>query len=366
VPFQAKLTPTATCINLNGYEWKVISSPNGCSSCAQFIPATGKDSIRPIIQFTEPGSYTVRLIGSNECGSDTATIEIMASTAPGVMVGTIPPGCNSLTVNFNNSLLTYQGTITQYNWMFPPGANISTYSGPTPGNVIFTTSDTVVLKITGPCGTITRKIPITVNSQSPIIFGNLPVSVCAASDPFNLTANPPGGQFSGLGIINATTGLFDPEVAGPGTHLIHYQQGVPGCQSEGDINVIVLPADIVTIGADISVCRDAAPFQLIANLMPGTWAGPGIAGDIFNPALANIGPNPINYTYTNGNGCVSKVSKTITVVALPAIQAPDTIFTCNISTPIDLTTLGSLAFTPNLPLAGATLTWTGVGVNAAG
>ncbi len=366
VPFQSKLTPTATGINLDGYEWKVISSPNNCSSCAQFIPATGKDSIRPVIQFTEPGPYTIRLIGSNECGSDTATIEIMASAAPGVTIGTIPPGCNSLTVNFDNSLLTYQGTITQYNWMFPPGASIDTFIGPTPGSVIFTESDTVILKITGPCGTITRKIPITVNSQSPIVFGSLPTSVCVTGDPFNLTANPPGGQFSGTGIINATTGLFDPEIAGSGTHLIHYQQGVPGCESEGDLSVIVLASDLVSIGADIAVCRDAAPLQLMANLMPGIWIGTGVVDNIFTPALANIGLNTIKYTYTNSSGCISNVSKTITVVSLPTIQAPDTIFTCNISSPIDLITLGNIDFTPNLPFAGSTLTWAGMGVNANG
>ena len=366
VPFQSKLTPTATGISLNGYEWKVITSPNNCSSCAQFIPATGKDSVMPIIRFTEPGPYIIRLIGSNECGSDTATIEVMANANPGVMVGTIPPGCNSLGANFNNSLLTYQGTISQYKWTFPPGSSITMFDGMFPGNVTFTQSDTVILKIIGPCATITKQIPITVNSQSPIVFDTLPPAVCATGEPFNLSASPPGGQFSGTGIINATTGLFDPALAGPGTHSIHYQQGVVGCASEGDLSITVLSSDVVTIGGNTSVCRDAVPFPLVANLMPGIWEGPGVVGSIFHPVLAQIGPNPVVYTYTNNNGCVTQVFKEITVVARPAVQVPDTIFTCHIATSIDLIALGNISFTPGLPLAGSALTWVGMGVDAAG
>jgi PKD repeat protein len=366
VPFTSKFTANATGISLNGYEWKVISSPNNCTSCAQFIPATGKDSIMPIIRFTEPGPYIVQLIGTNSCGDDTVTITINAAALPNAIFDPISAGCNSLTVNFDNQFIEYQGTITSYQWTFPAGASMAMSNSATPGTVIFTQSGTIILELRGPCDTIFKTIPIVVNSQTAVSFSPIPTSICVSSPAFNLQATPLGGSFSGTGIINAATGLFDPAIAGVGPDTIIYKQGVPGCESQGSIIITILPADVVTIGGNIAVCRDEPPLILTANPEPGMWSGTGVSGNQFNPATANIGPNTISYKYTSGTGCVTNVSRVITVVAKPIITAPDTIYTCKINTPVNLATLGNIGFTPNLPFAGSSVIWSGLGVTPTG
>ncbi len=50
----------------------------------------------------------------------------------------------------------------------------------------------------------------------------IPGEKCASDAPFTLTAATAGGTWSGTGITNASTGTFDPSVAGVGTHVITY------------------------------------------------------------------------------------------------------------------------------------------------
>ncbi len=45
---------------------------------------------------------------------------------------------------------------------------------------------------------------------------------CADDAPVTLTRSSPGGTWSGPGITNTSTGLFNPSIAGPGTHNITY------------------------------------------------------------------------------------------------------------------------------------------------
>ena len=64
-----------------------------------------------------------------------------------------------------------------------------------------------------------------------------------------------------------------------------------------------------------TVCQSTtAPFALTGESPSGgTFSGPGVTGNIFDPALANIGVNVIVYTYTDGNGCTGTISDTIVV-----------------------------------------------------
>lgn len=49
-----------------------------------------------------------------------------------------------------------------------------------------------------------------------------PASVCTTDPAFTLLPGTPGGTWSGTGITNTSTGLFNPATAGPGIHTIHY------------------------------------------------------------------------------------------------------------------------------------------------
>jgi len=69
-----------------------------------------------------------------------------------------------------------------------------------------------------------------------ITFGNFP-TVTISTQPVNLSATPPGGVFSGEGVIfNA----FNPSITGPGSFTITYTyESADGCESIATIDILV-------------------------------------------------------------------------------------------------------------------------------
>jgi gliding motility-associated-like protein len=63
--------------------------------------------------------------------------------------------------------------------------------------------------------------------------------LCDNMSAINLTASPSGGTWSGPGVLNSTTGTFNPSITGIGTHLVIYK--VPGCTYENKVRVEVKP-----------------------------------------------------------------------------------------------------------------------------
>jgi len=68
-----------------------------------------------------------------------------------------------------------------------------------------------------------------------ITFGNFP-TVIESSQPINLSATPPGGVFSGEGII---LNAFNPSITGPGLFTITYTYESGGCESIATIDMLV-------------------------------------------------------------------------------------------------------------------------------
>ncbi|MFM8917720.1 MAG: hypothetical protein ACKOGP_08260, partial [Bacteroidota bacterium] len=88
--------------------------------------------------------------------------------------------------------------------------------------------------------------------------------VCIDNGTFNLSGFSPavGGSWSGPGIINASTGLFNPAVSGVGTFLLYYEFGVGSCFTKDSTTVTVNPLPIVNAGNDIDTCISVPPFTL--------------------------------------------------------------------------------------------------------
>jgi gliding motility-associated-like protein len=86
---------------------------------------------------------------------------------------------------------------------------------------------------------------------------------CANGAPISLSAQTAGGTWSGPGIIDPDSGLFDPAMAGAGTHAITY--ALP-CGSS-TIDVVVSPC------APLSVCVDPTSGALVASngVAPYAW-----------------------------------------------------------------------------------------------
>ncbi len=158
--------------------------------------------------------------------------------------------------------------------------------------------------------------------------------LCENADPVTLSAHDPGGTWSGPGISN---NIFDPEVSGPGDHIIRYEiTDANGCYDSDEIIITVVPIPDATILSGGIVCSTDPPFTLQAREPGGTWSGPGVTGDVFNPALAGSGNHVITYSIIDENGCTDYDETIITVATPDATITPvDTL--CNDSPPVTLT-----------------------------
>jgi gliding motility-associated-like protein len=142
---------------------------------------------------------------------------------------------------------------------------------------------------------------------------------CVLSPPVNLTAASPGGTWAGNGITNATTGSFNPSIAGAGTHSVTYT--IPGaCGSNSTTNIVVNPVANAAINAVGPFCDIDAPVILTAASAGGTWSGNGItntATGLFDPVSAGAGTHTITYTIPGLCGDV----ETTTILVNPTYDA---------------------------------------------
>ena len=167
-------------------------------------------------------------------------------------------------------------------------------------------------------------------------------TVCFNTPTFNVTAAPPGGFWSGLGIIDPILGTFDPDSAKAGVHILLYTYN--GCP-----DTLIVTVDDIDAGQDEGACPTSPPFILTGGTPGGgTWSGgPFISGGgIFDPVIAGIGAHVI--TYTTPNGCSDTLTVFIDTLMLVELDS-----LCQSALPIDLT------FSP----AGGV--WTGTGITNA-
>lgn len=140
-------------------------------------------------------------------------------------------------------------------------------------------------------------------------------TLCINNPPVTLTANDPGGTWSGAGV---TGNIFNPASAGVGNHTITYNvTNIYGCNSSDQITITVKASPDATINPVGNLCTNSPQVTLTAHDPGGTWSGPGVSGNIFDPLLAGPGTHIITYTIIYGSGCNDSDQTTITVFGSP-------------------------------------------------
>lgn len=132
--------------------------------------------------------------------------------------------------------------------------------------------------------------------------------------------SPAGGTWTGTGITDPS-GIFDPAVAGPGTHQLTYSYGAGTCLTTDTREIIVNPLPVIDPGVNDTACISAAPFSF-GGYTPagGTWTGTGITSGAgtFDPQAAGAGMHTLTYTYTDPvTGCINTAARTAYVDPLP-------------------------------------------------
>ncbi|MGI9158699.1 MAG: PKD domain-containing protein, partial [Saprospiraceae bacterium] len=137
----------------------------------------------------------------------------------------------------------------------------------------------------------------------PFIFAGDNDTICINSGLYQLAGFEPatGGLWSGNGIMNTQTGVFDPELAGGGNIPLTYTFGNGNCQVK-DITEIFVISVTIDAGPDKTACLDDSPIQL-GGFTPagGAWSGPGITNStgIFTPSIATAGTHVLYYQYND-------------------------------------------------------------------
>jgi hypothetical protein len=93
-----------------------------------------------------------------------------------------------------------------------------------------------------------------------------------------------------------------------------YGTDINGCMDTATISVTVnsLPA-VSAASSAATFCEADANGALVGLPAQGTWSGPGVTGNSFNPATAGTGTHNVVYTYTDNNGCSNSDTLTMTV-----------------------------------------------------
>jgi PKD repeat protein len=144
--------------------------------------------------------------------------------------------------------------------------------------------------------------------------------MCANASSVTLTAHDAGGTWSGSGV---TGNIFDPSLAGPGNDIIRYEvTNGDGCSDEDQTVITVYPVPDATIITSGIVCSTDPVIVLQAHDPGGVWAGTGVSGNIFYPAVAGSGNHRITYSITDANGCMDADSTILTVATPDATITP--------------------------------------------
>ena len=198
---------------------------------------------------------------------------------------------------------------------------------------------------TSTCNASQTKIIQIESFVSAAIIGQVGVQ-CITNPPISLVpyAQSNAGTWSGQGLTGSS---FNPGIAGSGNFVLtHNTASSPSglCPDQATLAIQVFSLAPPVIVKTNTLCNNALPFQLQVSPVGGLFSGalPGVVspGGQFNPALAAIGDNFINYTISVGP-CKSNAQTKITIekfVSAAFEKFPDAAY-CRNQLPFNLNSL---------------------------
>lgn len=156
---------------------------------------------------------------------------------------------------------------------------------------------------------------VVVNDLPSISINDLEANYCINSGPQVFTGSPAPGTCSGTGVSGCT---FYPSIAGLGTHSVSYTHtDSNGCTSSTFQSVTVTTQPNVDFtGLSTQACVNGGNDTLVGTPSGGTFSGPGVTSNVFDPAAAGTGQHSITYTFDDGN-CAGNATYLTTVNAAP-------------------------------------------------
>ncbi len=86
-----------------------------------------------------------------------------------------------------------------------------------------------------------------------------------------------------------------------------------GCQNSDSVTIVVNNNPTVSLTAPSFACDIDGAFTLVGNPAGGTFSGPGVTSNMFDPATAGVGTHTLMYSYTDSLGCSGMDTSSVTV-----------------------------------------------------
>ncbi|MCX6286919.1 MAG: choice-of-anchor L domain-containing protein [Bacteroidetes bacterium] len=315
---------------MSNYQWTYTAS-----SATYISGGTPTDNTLTIIWITAgSGLVTVNYNNTNNCSAISPTqLTVIVPVLPVPSIS----GNQSLCIGTTGVTYTTEAGMNDYSWTVSPGNTISPSGNTCLIDWLVPGSQWLKVRYQEPVSGCYSSpanpgLTVTVNSlPTPAISGTSTGCNGLSLGPFTTETgktgynwNPDGGSIvQGAGPYE----IFITWITA-GTKLVTVTYtDANNCQGTS-------PAHTVTVNTTPSVsfsspavpyCPNTPMFVLtFGSPAGGAYSGPGvinISGTYyFNPALANIGPNTINYTFTTPEGCQASASGTITLNPLPDVQ----------------------------------------------
>lgn len=212
-----------------------------------------------------------------------------------------------------NATLPPAGT---YTWSPVAGLNNATLSTPLATPTATTTY--TVEYVDGLC-TYNDTVVVTVNPLPIVAIAGAANQYCVTENtPVQLFGLPAGGTFSGSG-VTAGAGTFRPSTAGAGIKVLSYTYtDANSCTAVARDTVEVFAQPVVTLTTSRGLyCIYDVADTLRGTPIGGTYAGPGVSGNLFSPATAGAGIHSITYIYQDPTtGCRDTANLTLNVVSV--------------------------------------------------
>lgn len=329
-------TNTSICTPGTAGPFGFVNSGASVSTCLDWIgPNTGYI----MLNITTSGPLNMLIDGNSNSGYlDVAVFNIPNGVAP---CTAIQNNSNQLGCNYASSA----GGCNQFGNAFPcsssvPAPNVT--AGQTLMIVVENwsgSSSNFTLQLGPPPGAQTGAPNAAINSAGPF---------CLTSPPFQMTAINQGGTWSGPGI--SSSGMFNPSVAGPGTHTINYSIGAAPCNSTSSTTVTVNAAGTLNVSPSTSVCAGGSVTLTASGATTYTWSPATGLSSTTGPTVTATPSSTTTYTVTGTTaGCNATGTTTVTIGANPTV-------TVNSNSPI--CEGEDLMLTANT-LPNATFSWSG-------
>jgi hypothetical protein len=103
-------------------------------------------------------------------------------------------------------------------------------------------------------------------------------------------------------------------VSSSGTYYVSVTDA-NGCEGSDTITVTInTPPTVSGTASSTTVCLDDANVTLTGSPAGGTWSGPGVTGNSFDPSVG-VGTQTLTYSYTDTTGCFGTADVAVTVNA---------------------------------------------------